>query len=647
MFRFTALWKDEQLPLKILETAKTKPSLSITRIRELISSIEGYAERIDTISDRTIYRFLAANRLSWKDRMKLLRQKVSTADNLQRYENDVPIPAGAGEVPKDVLKRYRQRVSIARIMLDDNLDPHTKRHNRNRYCSKHYVTETTVRHYATRYKNGGPEALFFFQRKFEKQPRIHNSRLASKVLETAEKHPSFSIRRIRKLITEIDRYRKSIDRISDRTIHRFLNENGLSKRERMKMCGFISPELVKKGDYSSLQQMLKIMQCNLEYEYASPTTRENLTTDEFHELVACIRDRQLCYRNRAVVIIANYEGVPTGMIAKCLFISSRTVWNHVHQFHSDEIKDFLSNERKFPKKWEMKEYIDAVFSIIHSPPSSYGINRTSWIMPDVHRIMASKGLKIGLSNIRQIIRNAGFKVRRAKEVLTSNDPGYEAKLKEITGILSNLKPSEKFFSIDEYGPFAIKIHNGRKLVPKGEIRTIPQYQRTKGSLIITAALELSTNQITHFYSKKKNSEEMIKLLRILLKKHPDEEFIYFSWDAASWHASKKFHGVVNEVNSTEYRTKNKSPFVRLVPLPAKAQFLNVIESVFSGLARAIIHNSDYQSVSECKSAIDQYFVERNQNFLENPKRAGDKIWGKERVVPKFSESNNCKDPKYR
>jgi hypothetical protein len=64
------------------------------------------------------------------------------------------------------------------------------------------------------------------------------------------------------------------------------------------------------------------------------------------------------------------------------------------------------------------------------------------------------------------------------------------------------------------------------------------------------------------------------------------------------------------------------------------------------MARAIIHNSDYQSVNECKKAIDRYFLERNEHFNEYPKRAGNKIWGKERVKPIFSESNNCKDPRY-
>jgi hypothetical protein len=37
----------------------------------------------------------------------------------------------------------------------------------------------------------------------------------------------------------------------------------------------------------------------------------------------------------------------------------------------------------------------------------------------------------------------------------------------------------------------------------------------------------------------------------------------------------------------------------------------------------------------------------NRAFSENPRRAGDKIWGKERVEPIFKEENNCKDPCWR
>jgi len=88
------------------------------------------------------------------------------------------------------------------------------------------------------------------------------------------------------------------------------------------------------------------------------------------------------------------------------------------------------------------------------------------------------------------------------------------------------------------------------------------------------------------------------------------------------------------------------PAIREI-LPTCAQFLNVIESIFSGMARAIIHNSDYHSIDDCKDAINKYFDERNERFKKNPKRAGNKIWGEERVKASFSEVNNCKDPRYR
>lgn len=121
--------------------------------------------------------------------------------------------------------------------------------------------------------------------------------------------------------------------------------------------------------------------------------------------------------------------------------------------------------------------------------------------------------------------------------------------------------------------------------------------------------------------------------------------LYISWDAASWHMSKKLIEYIDSLNRSV--VSNKRPSVELVPLPASAQFLNINESIFSGLARAVIHNSNYASVDDAKKAIDLYISERNKYFKENPRRAGKKIWGHERVQSTFSDSNNCKDPIYR
>jgi hypothetical protein len=78
-------------------------------------------------------------------------------------------------------------------------------------------------------------------------------------------------------------------------------------------------------------------------------------------------------------------------------------------------------------------------------------------------------------------------------------------------------------------------------------------------------------------------------------------------------------------------------------LPSTAQFLDVIETVFTGMKRAVIHYSDYQSEAEMKSAISRHYQERNAFFKHNPRRAGKKIW----QVDFFEDYNNIRAGNYR
>ena len=135
---------------------------------------------------------------------------------------------------------------------------------------------------------------------------------------------------------------------------------------------------------------------------------------------------------------------------------------------------------------------------------------------------------------------------------------------------------------------------------------------------------------------------MIRMMEMLIGRYRDRRKIYLSWDAASWHISKQLYKCIHLHNAAA-----ETPAVETAPLPSGAQFLNVIESVFSGMARAIIHNSDYKTADDAKAAINRYFEERNAHFKQSPRRAGNKIWRKEREPAAFSDANNCKDPRYR
>jgi len=94
---------------------------------------------------------------------------------------------------------------------------------------------------------------------------------------------------------------------------------------------------------------------------------------------------------------------------------------------------------------------------------------------------------------------------------------YRGKVRYIQSVLAELQENEAFFSIDEFGPFAIRAQGGRALVGPGETPTVPQYQKSKDSLIMTSALELSHNQLTYFYSPRKDTGEMLRMLTKLLQ----------------------------------------------------------------------------------------------------------------------------------
>ena len=356
-----------------------------------------------------------------------------------------------------------------------------------------------------------------------------------------------------------------------------------------------------------------------------------------------------CPNCRAVMVrMVGDQRLPVATVARTFGVSPRTVCTWLHRYRVagkpglvDRSSGPLHPHRKYPPVTE--ELRQALFRTLHTPPHEYGLNRTTWRITDLIEVLTDRGFALNEPTASRLIREAGYRWRKARVVLTSNDPKFREKLDRLRETLARLKDDEAFFSVDEFGPFAVRMRGGRALVPPGGFRVVPQWQKSKGALIVTAALELTSNQVSHFYSKRKNTEEVISMLRRLVSEYSDRRRIYVTWDAAPWHRSRSLFDFIRTRNAEAARF---GPEIHIVPLPARAQFLNVIESVFSGMARAIVHNSDYASPEAARSAIERHFAERNEHFRRHPRRAGKRIWGKERVPSEFAEHNNCKDPEY-
>lgn len=370
----------------------------------------------------------------------------------------------------------------------------------------------------------------------------------------------------------------------------------------------------------------------------------DIPSHELEILFKAARMEKLSIRNRSMAVMSYVRGITCPQICSFLQISTGSLFRYWKDYREGGTKKLLTRKVRSDKRSNNESVKSAVFALLHSPPAAHGVNRTTWTLAELEKILSKGSYPASAETIRAIIKESGFKWRHARVVLTSNDPDYRAKVEAITKILSELGSDEAFCSIDEYGPFAVKMKGGKKRVAPGEQYIVPQWQKSKGWVILTAALELSRNQVTHFYSRKKDTNEMMRMADTLRSQYRSCRTVYLSWDAASWHVSKQLLAHLEQINKEA--AVEGFPIIKTAPLPAGAQFLNVIESVFSGMARAIIHNSDYATVEIAKEVIDRYFADRNTHFAEHPKRAGQKIWGKERVPSVFSEGQNCKDPMY-
>lgn len=282
--------------------------------------------------------------------------------------------------------------------------------------------------------------------------------------------------------------------------------------------------------------------------------------------------------------------------------------------------------RKFPNRTSAQETKARILEIFHSQPRSYGINRASWTGESLAKALHSQfQVTISACTARKHLRNSGYTMRRARQVLTSSDPDYRARVEVLLQTLQTLGEKELLFFIDELGPLAVKKYGGRSFVKKGEAFVVPQLQTAKGSIILAGALSATTNQMTWCFGQSKNTAAMIDLIELLFNNHRDMTQIYITWDAASWHDSISLVAWLDAFNLKTTEMKD-GPLITLVPLPSCSQFLNIIESVFGSMKKAVIHHSDYQNPHEMKSAISQHFCERNTYFKNNPRRAGKKIW---------------------
>jgi transposase len=130
-------------------------------------------------------------------------------------------------------------------------------------------------------------------------------------------------------------------------------------------------------------------------------------------------------------------------------ISTRTAAKWVRRFEqvgSDGLLDRSSRPHHSPRCLSPERTDDEckaiLVTLLHRPPSEHGINRTTWRLVDLHRIGAEQGLPISRARMHRMLKSTGYRWRKARTVLTSQDPEYAQKVKAIKEISVGLKDDD-------------------------------------------------------------------------------------------------------------------------------------------------------------------------------------------------------------
>jgi transposase len=349
---------------------------------------------------------------------------------------------------------------------------------------------------------------------------------------------------------------------------------------------------------------------------------------------------------KAVTVLESWK-CPPEEIAQKIEKGVDAVQNWLKIFNRDGIAGLKAVRKVYSNATQRRTVREQkrqrILEIVHDRPHSFGISRSNWNLSSLALAYSQKyDEKISRSTASRFLRQSDYRMKKARKVLSSPDPKYRDKVELLLQTLHTLKGDELFFFVDELGPLRVKTYGGRMFMGKTERCSIPQVQHDRGAVTMAGALSATTNQMTWLYGPSKSTSTMIHLLEILFNQHYSVARLYITWDAASWHRSGALVEWLDAFNE-KTRQGRAGPLICLVPLPTCSQFLDVIEAVFGGMKKAVIHHSNYASEIDMKTAISRHFLERNAYFLYNPKRAGQKIW----ELDFFADYDNMRYGNYR
>ena len=320
---------------------------------------------------------------------------------------------------------------------------------------------------------------------------------------------------------------------------------------------------------------------------------------------------------RAKILLHYADEVPIAQIQRLVNVSRPTIYKCIDKALAAGIDAGLKDLYHRPFKPKIDEAAKAwVINLACTKPKDHGLAAELWTLNELAKYTREHAPAAGHPCLSKAAKATIWRILSANEIrphkikyyLEPRDPDFEQKMHEVLMVYQDINLQNDNLSDGAGYPDVITVSVDEKpgvqaidtvapdLPPKPgchkNVGRDYEYKRL-GTVYILAALDLHTGEIIAQVHDRHRSREFIELLKELDSHYPKEHTIRIVLDNHSSHISKE---------TMEYLKSRPGRFV-YVHTPKHGSWLNLIEAVFSKMARTFLRHIRVSSKEELKERI--------------------------------------------
>jgi len=347
--------------------------------------------------------------------------------------------------------------------------------------------------------------------------------------------------------------------------------------------------------------------------------------DEFLTRITQSRTSPLREVERAKILLNYVEGLSISAIQSSLEVSRPTIYKCIDKALAMGVEAGLKDKYHSPKEAVITEESKVwVVNLACTKPKEHGYAAEVWSLrllakhtrkhaPEAgHRCLANAAK----ATIQRILKSNPIQPHKIRYFTKGRDPEFEQKMNDVLVVYKEVNlqneqsPEQKDLpvitvSVDEKpGIQALKnVSPDLPPVPgkRAYIGRDSHYERL-GTLSLLAALDLHTGHVIAQVHDRHRSREFISLLQEVDEFYPKDSVIRVVLDNHSAHISKE---------TLAYLATRPNRFI-YVHTPKHGSWLNLIETLFSKMARTFLKKIRVQSIEELKERILKGVEEINE-----------------------------------